>query len=263
MNNINKTLYIPLYGKNYVSKKGLFIKDTKAEEIWAKEGFLLKGKSKSKWLAYYMGIRSAVFDEWLKENISTYPNSTIIHLGCGLDSRVLRVDYKNCTWFDIDFPTVIEERKKYYTETDTYKMISTDIRDKNYLSNICNSNSKFAIVVMEGVSMYLTTDEMKNLIDNLCANFENVVLLVDCYSTFASKISKYKNPINDVGVSKVYGIDNPKEYERDNFTFVKEHTITPKKLINELKGFEKFIFSKLYAGKFAKKLYRLFEYKKI
>ena len=69
MNNVNKTLYIPLYGKAYVSKKGLFLDDKKAEEIWKKEAFPLKGKSKSKFLAYYMGVRSAVFDEWVREQM--------------------------------------------------------------------------------------------------------------------------------------------------------------------------------------------------
>lgn len=63
MNSVNRTLYIPLYGKAYVSRRGLFLQDPKAEEIWAAEGFPLKGKSKSKWLALYMGIRSAVFDD--------------------------------------------------------------------------------------------------------------------------------------------------------------------------------------------------------
>ena len=43
MNSVNKTLYIPLYGKSYVSKKGLFLHDKKAEEIWETEGFSLKG----------------------------------------------------------------------------------------------------------------------------------------------------------------------------------------------------------------------------
>ena len=32
--------------------------------------------------------------------------------------------------------------------------------------------------------------------------------------------------------------------------------------IKELKGFERLIFAKLYAGNLSKKLYRLFEYKK-
>ena len=47
-----------------------------------------------------------------------------------------------------------------------------------------------------------------------------------------------------------------------NVAFVKEQEMTPRKYINELSGFERLIFSKLYAGGFSKKLYRLFEYEK-
>ena len=108
--------------------------------------------------------------------------------------------------------------------------------------------------------MYLTIDEMKNLTDSLCAHFENISLLVDCYTSFAAKMSKHRNPINDVGVTEVYGIDNPQSYQSDKLTFVKEHIMIPEKYIDELKGFEKFVFAKLYAGGFSKKLYRLFEY---
>ena len=45
MDNVNKTLYIPLYGKALVSKKEIILNDSKAEEIWTAEGFVLKGKS--------------------------------------------------------------------------------------------------------------------------------------------------------------------------------------------------------------------------
>ncbi len=38
MTNINKTCYITLYGKAYLSK-GIIINDLKTEEIWNKEGF--------------------------------------------------------------------------------------------------------------------------------------------------------------------------------------------------------------------------------
>ena len=260
MNSVNKTLYIPLYGKSYVSKKGLFLEDKKAEEIWEKEGFPLKGKSKSKWLAYYMGIRSAVFDEWLKQQMSEERDSVVIHIGCGMDSRVLRVGIKNHKWYDVDFCEVIEERKHYYAESDNYKMIAGDVRDCNWLTGIIENKS--AIVVMEGVSMYLTIEQMQNLVDSLCTHFEKVVLLVDSYTSFAAKMSKLRNPINDVGVTEVYGIDDPTNYLCEGFDFVKEHTMIPPKYIYELKGFERFVFAKLYAGGISKKLYRLFEYKK-
>ena len=90
MNNVNKTLYIPLYGKAYVSQLGVILNDHKAEEIWNKEGFELKGKAKSKWLAYYMAMRTKVIDDFVNEEIKKHPNAIVLHLGCGLDSRCLR-----------------------------------------------------------------------------------------------------------------------------------------------------------------------------
>ncbi|MBO4982771.1 MAG: class I SAM-dependent methyltransferase [Clostridia bacterium] len=260
MNSVNKTMYIPLYGKAYVSKKGLFINDKKAEEIWEENSFSLKGKSKSKWLAYYMGIRSAVYDEWLKQQMAKLQNAAIIHIGCGLDSRIIRVGNESHKWYDIDFLEVIEERKKYYCENPNYQMLVGDARNCKWLDAI-NENAS-AIVLMEGVSMYLSLEEMKQLIDNLCNKFEKISLLVDCYTTFSAKISKHKNPINDVGVTMVYGIDDPKAYQNQELIFVKEHTMTPKKYVDELKGLERFVFAHLYAGAFSKKLYRLYEYEK-
>ena len=260
MNSVNKTLYIPLYGKAYVSKKGLFLDDKKAEEIWEAEGFSLSGKSKSKYLAYYMGIRSAVFDEWLKIQMEGAPDAAVIHIGCGMDSRNIRVGTKNHKWYDVDFFEVIEERKRYYAETDDYKMIAGDARDCTWLTSI--EEKKSAIVVMEGMSMYLTVDEMRNLADSLCTHFESITLLVDAYTSFAAKMSKRRNPINDVGVTEVYGIDEPQAYQTEKIAFVKEHTMIPQKYIDELKGFERFVFAKLYAGSFSKKLYRLYEYQK-
>ena len=260
MNNVNKTLYIPLYGKSYVSKKGLFLDDEMAEKIWETEGFELKGKSKSKWLAYYMGVRSLVFDEWVKSEMAERSDATVIHLGCGMDSRALRVGTQGHKWYDVDFSEVIEERKRYYAETDDYKMIAGDARDCTWLTAI--EEKKSAIVVMEGVSMYLTVDEMRNLADSLCTHFESITLLVDAYTSFATKMSKRRNPINDVGVTEVYGIDEPQAYQTEKIAFVKEHTMIPQKYIDELKGFERFVFAKLYAGSFSKKLYRLYEYKK-
>ena len=259
MNNVNKTLYIPLYGKAYVSRKGLFLHDPKAEQVWAAEGFALKGKSKSKWLAYYMGIRSAVFDKWLQQELSKEADAVVIHIGCGMDSRILRVNANGHQWYDVDFPQVIEESNRYFTDSSEYRMIAADVRDPRWLDSI--SKAHCAIVVMEGVSMYLTHQELFEITSNLSAHFERVFLLLDCYTTLAAKLSKSRNPIKDVGVTQVYGLDDPTLLQTTSFLYEKEHELTPRKYIEELKGFEKLLFSRLYAGKLSKKLYRLYEYR--
>ena len=163
MNNINKTLYIPLYGKAYVSKKGIILADKKAEEIWEAEGFALKGKSKSKWLAYYMGMRSAVFDNWLRAQMADDASAVIIHIGCGMDSRVIRVGTNGHVWYDVDFPEVIEERSRFYQEDERYHMIASDARKIEWLKALPENAN--AIVVMEGVSMYMQLEELQAVLD--------------------------------------------------------------------------------------------------
>ena len=263
MNNVNKTLYIPLYGKAYVSQRGLFIEDKTAEKIWSAEGFKLKGKSRSKWLAYYMGIRAAVFDNWVTDVAKRMQDAVILHLGCGMDSRIMRVghaaDFKK--WYDVDFPQVIKERERYFNESESYVMISADVRNSQWLEEIPKAEN--AIVVMEGLSMYMSPEELKALLENLCNRFTSLALLMDCYSTLAAKLSKIKNPINDVGVTSVYGIDDPLTLQQSGLSFVAEHNMTPDSYSDQLKGAERSIFKKLYAGRFSKKLYRLYEYEKI
>ena len=254
MENVSRTLYIPLYGKALVSRRGLILRDPDAERIWASSGMTLKGKSASKWLAYNMGMRSAVFDSWLRQQLTGH--AAVLHLGCGLDSRCSRVKCPN-PWYDVDFPAVIEERRKHFAESDTYHMIGCDLRE-DFLKEIPAGGT--AIVVMDGISMYLNPEQLQSLMTRLCNRFEQVSLLMDCYTEFAAKASKYKNPINDVGVTKVYGLDDPKILESDRLTFRQELDMTPDDLINQLAGAEKLIFRKLYAGAVARKMYRLYEY---
>lgn len=260
MNEVNKTLYIPLYGKAFVSKKGIILNDKTAEVIWEKEGFKLKGKSRSKYLAYYMGMRSRVFDDWLCTQMSDNADSIVIHIGCGLDSRINRVGTNGHLWYDVDFSEVVEERRRYYRESDKYKMLACDAREPVLLDAL--PRAKHAIVVMEGVSMYLSPSELNSLILRICNSFEKVSLLMDCYTTFAARASKIKNPINDVGVTEVYGIDDPKGVAAPFIAFIKEHEMTPNRLIEQLAGIEKGIFKTVYAGRTSKKLYRLYEYQK-
>lgn len=260
MDNVNKTLYIPLYGKAYVSRRGLLMEDKKAEEIWAAEGFFLRGKAKSKWLAYYMGMRSAVFDCWTRQQMEQLPDAVVLHVGCGLDSRCLRVGTENRQWFDVDFPEVIGERKRFFGETEQYYMIGSDIREEAWLSGI--PADRTAIIVLEGISMYLKPEELRLVLKRWKSHFGEVRILMDTYTVFAAKATKYKNPINEVGVTKVFGFDDPRDLEQGTgIRFVQEHDMTPDRLIQKLPKGEQGFFRRLFGGKMAKKIYRLYEYR--
>lgn len=206
-------------------------------------------------------MRSAIYDEWLQKEIENNSGASVLHIGCGLDSRIERVSKKNTKWYDIDFPDVIEERRKYFTETDSYFMLAIDMRSDEWKKRI--DADQDAIIVLEGVSMYFSPEELNALLSNLAKHFHSIKLLMDCYTERAAKMSKYKNPVNDVGVTNVYGYDNPNELaEKSELVFVKEYDMTPQKYIDELQGIEKIFFKKLFAGKIAKSMYRMYEFEK-
>ena len=75
-------------------------------------------------------------------------------------------------------------------------------------------------------------------------------------------MSKYRNPVNTVGVTRLYGIDEPRALQGGGVCFTREHEMTPRCYIEQLKGVERRIFAALYAGELSKKLYKLYEYRK-
>lgn len=259
MNEVNKTLYIPLYGKALVSKKGIIIIDEMAQKIWSASSFKMHGKAKSKWLAYNMAMRSRVFDDFVKANVDL--DTLVLHLGCGLDSRYFRLNNKDIKWLDIDFEDVIKERKKYYQESNYYKMLSFDITDITKLEELPSSTK--VLVVMEGVSMYFENNKLLNIFKVLSAKYQEVSIILDTYTNFAAKASKYKNPANNLGVNTFYGVHDINELIKDTeYKVIKELIFTPTYLVDELKGFEHFFFKLMFVNKLYSKLYRLHILKK-
>lgn len=258
MNDVNRTLYIPLYGKAKVSKQGIILKDTKAEKIWEAEAFPIRGKSKSKWLTYNMAMRARVFDDWTESMLSQNKDALVLHIGCGLDGRCLRIKETYACWIDGDFPDVIKLRRKYYDENEKYHMIHFDASDSANVDSL--PDSPVAIVILEGISMYLQNDQVNNLFRALEKKYPSIHILMDVYTVFGAKASKYKNPINDVGVTKVWGIDDIQSVlANTNIKCKAEHSFTPDYLVNELNSFERAFFKIMFTGSFYRKIYRLYE----
>lgn len=258
LNNESKTLFIPLLGKATMSNKKLFLTDKKAEEIIKEINYDFKSLKQSKWLSMFMSLRALLIDELCNNYLLKNDNATVIHLGCGLDSRYLRVNQKYNSWYDVDYENVIELRKKFYNENSNYKMIGSSVLNYDWLDNI--KKSKNIIVIAEGLTMYLEEKEIKDLIEEINKKFKSVHLIFDAYTKKGVKASKIKNPVNKMNAKIKYGFDNPNEFLKlnNNLKHIKTHLI--KKEDNDLKGLTKVIFNKLYCGKISEQLYKIYEF---
>ena len=258
MNEVNRTLFIPLYGKAKVSRQNKILHDPRAEEIWEAEGFRVHGKSKSKWLAYNMAMRARVFDDWTERMLGLNKDALVLHIGCGLDSRCERVKASCGKWVDCDLPEVIEVRRKYFSETETYQMRALDASDPEQIQAL--PDSPVAVVVLEGLCMYLTKEQLHAFLEALILKYPSLHILMDVYTEFGARASRYKNPVNEVGVTTLYGIDDLWALTRDlKVRIVGEHTFTPDALVEELNPGERLFFQCLFTDRIYRKIYRLYE----
>ncbi|ORY54971.1 S-adenosyl-L-methionine-dependent methyltransferase [Pseudomassariella vexata] len=115
--------------------------------------------------------RAKQLDTWCREFLALQPECTVLHLGCGMDSRVLRMaPGPGVRWFDVDRPAVIALRQRLIpTPSGDYHMIPADVTDEEWLHEV--PNDRPTMVVMEGLVMYLTLDKGKRMIQRLVDRF--------------------------------------------------------------------------------------------
>lgn len=205
-----------------------------------------------------MSVRALVIDELCNKYILEHSSSTIIHLGCGLDSRCLRVNQSYKSWYDIDYEEVIKIRKYFYNQDNSRRMIGSSVLDFKWLEQI--EEKENIMIVAEGLTMYLSEDEIKSLISKIHEIFGDVYLLFDAYTKKGVKNSRIKNPVNQMHAEIKYGIDNPTEFLslNKNLEYVATHLI--KKDENNLHGLTKFIFNNLFCGKISQSIYKIYEF---
>lgn len=258
MNEVNNTLFIPLYAKAKASKKGIFLNDLITEQIWEQEKVPISRMGKSKWLAYNMAMRASIFDDWTNKMLATYRDAVVLHIGSGLDNRYGRVRVPCSNWFDCDFTEVLELRKRYFIETDTYHLMPVDVTKTDEIEKL--PNAERGIVIMEGISMYLSDEQLCNFFSALEKKYRELHILTDFYTSFGVEVSKHKNPVKDMGVRSIFGRDSFEKILSGTELEVKqEYTLTPNHLVKELRGLERLFFRFLFVNRLYRKIYRLYE----
>jgi O-methyltransferase involved in polyketide biosynthesis len=168
-------------------------------------------------------MRARHLDTWTREFLAAHPESTVLHLGCGLDSRVYRVDPPaSVRWYDVDLPDVIELRRQLYPERPAYEMIATSVTDLGWLDGI--PGDKPVLVVAEGLVMYLDPKDGAALFKRITEQFPSGQIIFDAYGrltvgflNLAVKLTSLRAKPTAAGssVHLPWGIDDPHDLERE------------------------------------------------
>lgn len=258
LKNEMETLIIPLYGKAKMSEMEVF-KDPYAEAAIEKLDYdysRLKIQEKTQVM---LAMRAAIIDVFARDFISENPNCLILHLGCGLDARFMRLGLHVEKWYDLDFPEVIDIKKQLYPETRHYKYISSSVTELGWVDSV-EAHENEVLVIAEGLFMYLCESEIKALFETLKSKFGSYTIIFDAYSKLTAKSSKNHPSLRKTGATVKWGVDAPREIEGciKSAKHMKTLYLTDKNVIKMLPGKYRAIFMLAGIFKSAREAHRIF-----
>jgi len=206
-----ETLLITLYAKAYGCPRAFF-DDEKARQVIGQINYDFASLKVPTGTRLTVCLRAKKLDEYISEFLSKNPRGTVLHLGCGLDSRCVRVEIGEAQWYDLDLPEVIAIREKFFERTDNYHMIPASVTSFEWM-NIVTHKDQGVFVVAEGLLMYLGEEGVKSLVLKLQEEFPGCELAFDAFSTLTARNIKQHPSLKKTGAVVAWGIDDPREIE--------------------------------------------------
>jgi len=179
-----------------------------------------------------IATRAATFDLLTDRYLAEHPDATVLHVGCGMDSRVFRVDPPaTVRWFDVDYPDVIELRRRLFPERSAYRLIGSPLDDLRWLDEV--PRDRPGLLVAEGVMHYLGEADVKALLNAVVAHFPGGQMVFDVCNPWIVK--RAGTNVGGTGATYRWGLDDPADIKR----------LEPKlELIKEFRASEMVAFSR-------------------
>ncbi|MBN1409445.1 MAG: class I SAM-dependent methyltransferase [Spirochaetales bacterium] len=254
-----ETLFIPLYGKAMESKKAnAVLIDKKAEEIIELIDYDFSKLKIPQKTDIMMGLRAKKIDDYTKEFLLRNPRSIVLHLGCGLDSRYSRIGNNNADWYELDFPEVIDIKKRFFKETGRLHFLASSVTELEWICHVQESEGS-VLVLAEGLLMYLNEDEIRSLMEALSERFSHYRFIFDCFSKLTAKYAGGHPSLKRTGAVLKWGIDDPLEMERwdKRIHFIEEWGFSDSDEISKLSFGNRFMFRFMGYFKAARRAHRI------
>lgn len=138
---------------------------------------------------FLVALRAKRLDEWSADFLARHPDATVLQLGCGLDSRMLRLEPPaGVRWFDLDIPKVVAVRRRLFAQQAGYHLIGASVTDPDWLTEV--PADRPVLVIAEGLFPYLPADELRRLLQRLTDRFDTGELIFDAMAPWVTRLAK-------------------------------------------------------------------------
>jgi O-methyltransferase involved in polyketide biosynthesis len=128
-------------------------------------------------------IHTKIVDNVVKQFLQQHPDAVIITLGGGLATRPLLLDNGQAEWYCVDDPAVETYWSQLIGRSDRNHFISSIVTDLTWIDRIPKSGQA-TLFVAEGVFLYLTEHEVKQMVLSLQEKFPNSEIIMEAIGKF-------------------------------------------------------------------------------
>ena len=209
----------------YSRKRNAKFYDAKAIELVNKIDYDFSKAENDSTMSNGVIARTIVFDELVKDFINKNPDRTVVNIACGLDTRFYRMDNGRIIWYNVDLPETIEVRDAIYHESGRVSTIGISATDPAWADKVTKRGKMLFII--EGLSMYLTSDENAQMLSIIRDKFDNATVLMECLAKKWVNKEHTEKSIQDTGAKFVFGADTFDDLGKaaDGFRCIKNDNI--------------------------------------
>jgi len=147
-------------------------------------------------LVIHIAIRAKKYDTYVREFLDRNPDGVVVNIGCGLDSRFLRIDNGRVTFYDLDLPEIIAIKKEFFHESGRYHLVASSVLEYGWMEQVHREAGPI-LFMAEGVFMYLDGDDVRSLVLEITKRFPGSELVCEVENAFwlgplTKKIVAYK-----------------------------------------------------------------------
>lgn len=175
---VQQTLFIPLAGRaRETGRRHPILADPRAAEIIDAVDFDARAYSRG-WGGGITVLRTAVFDELVRDFLREHPDGTVVEIGTGLNTRFERLDNGRVHWFDLDLPDTVALRRAFFADTDRRRMVAASVLDDEWEAAVLAGPGPY-LFCAEGVLVYLA--EAPAALARIAERFPGALFAFDTY----------------------------------------------------------------------------------
>jgi O-methyltransferase involved in polyketide biosynthesis len=129
-------------------------------------------------LVVHIALRAKKYDDYARDFLQRFPDGVVVNIGCGLDSRFLRIDNGRVVFYDLDLPEIIAIKKAFFFETERYHLVASSVLDFGWMAPVLQHQGPF-LFMAEGVFMYLDKKDVRLLVLEIQKNFPGSELVCE------------------------------------------------------------------------------------